>query len=60
MLGPADRLGELAAMQGTFTASGRQSVAEILGQAHAMMGIAPEVPVRPDSGQRDLFSVNGS
>ncbi len=60
MLAPADRLGELAAMQGTFTASGRQSVAEILGQAHAMMGIAPEAPARSDNGQRDLFSVNGS
>ena len=60
MLGPADRLVELAAMQGTFTASGRQSVAEILGQAHAMMGIAPEAPVQSDNGQRDLFSVNES
>ena len=60
VLKPADRLVELAAMQGTFTASGRQSVAEILGKAHAMMGIAPEAVCPSDDGQRDLFSANGS
>ena len=57
-LDPLERLSELAAMQGTTTKSGRQTVSEILGQAQAMMGVEAEPEILPTSEQPDLYSFN--